>query len=123
MNSVGAELSQGHFTVIESKCSKSFGDAYVILASNSVYVRLVRDRSRVFIEVSNGEWGPWWDLELVVAAASDDRPHEVAVLDRTAEHQLARLRETLGLVVAYVVGQPKPSFDRKIVGLKKASTL
>jgi hypothetical protein len=86
------------FVVTKSEVSRSFDNAYVVLSSGELQVRIVRDRGRVDVNV--GRAGPpevWFGLELIRAGAVPgdlDKPVAVEVLADFLKENFAAVRDS-----------------------------
>lgn len=77
--------SDGRYRFTDSGAAQSFGgDAYVVISSDRLRMRFVRDRGQIFLdlqEVGAGEKGEWFSLDLVRRLLTDQRQDSAVMND------------------------------------------
>jgi len=64
------------YRFVDSRTSEGFGDAYLVLESDALRVRLVRDRSQLFMDVQSvGQHGDrdWYSIDIVRQLVTGER--------------------------------------------------
>lgn len=78
----------GFAVVDEARSQAGFGNAYVILQNNDMRVRLVKDRSQLFLDIGPlSDPNTWWDMSLVrrLVGAEDRAAPPPPAVDRIVE--------------------------------------
>lgn len=69
--------ASGQYRIVESQVTRSFGgDAYLVISSNGLRLRFVRDRSQLFLDFQEGSPGPkdeWYSIDLVRRLITGER--------------------------------------------------
>lgn len=73
---LAALMEQWQFRLVETAQSRSFDNAFVVLQSDDVRMRIVRDRSQVFVDfASSTEPETWFDLDILLRLLKSALPH------------------------------------------------
>src|SRR5688500_11023234 len=84
------------FRFVDSRVSSSFGDAWLILANETMRFRLVRDRDQLFgdfqASTSSGK-GEWFSVDIVRQHLTGEREYFSVLDSNNAEFLRARLTD------------------------------
>jgi hypothetical protein len=112
--------TDGRYRIVDSDVSTSFGgDAFLIVTSDALRLRFVRDRGQLFLDVQDvGSAGrdDWYSLDLLWRLIKGERRNS-AVLD---EEYARFLRESLPSVESHFVSEHLPETTRTLHELKRA---
>src|SRR5690348_336408 len=93
----------GFKVVFASYDPKTFGDSMVVLQSRALRLRIIRERGRIFAEVSPLEKPElWWDLGLIlgVTCAKAPLPHDLLGVTALLRNNLTAITRALGPMLA-----------------------
>lgn len=84
------------FRFVDSRVSSSFGDAWLILANETLRFRLVRDRGQLFADFqpsTPGAQAEWFSIDIVRKHLSDENEYFPALDPNNAEFLRSRMNE------------------------------
>jgi hypothetical protein len=103
-------LTSPRYRFVDSEVGSSFGDAYIVLESNALRLRFIRDRGQLFLDFqSPSQTGErhWFSIDVVRRLLTGDQPESAELdadyatflegnLEEIESRFAQRLDETLG---------------------------